>query len=155
MVAADVTIGFVLQPERAARMVAQHAVDSALPGLDQVLDRLVAATFNAPATSPYEQEVRRAEKRVLVDRIMWLAWASPNAQVRALASAALSQLASRASSISQALADRAAHALLAKDIQRFLNRPAAPARSIAPPAAPPGAPIGDVPMDWLAPPPWR
>ena len=132
-----------------------RAADSALPGLDQVLDRLVAATFNARAASPYEQEVRRAEKRVLVDRVMWLAWASPNAQVRALASAALSQLASRASSSPQAPADRAAHALLAKDIQRFLDRPAAPAHPIAPPAAPPGAPIGDVPMDWLAPPPWH
>ena len=155
MIAADVTIGFVLQPERAARMVAQHAVDSTLPGLDHVLDRLVAATFNSPAASPYEQEVRRAEKRVLVDRVMWLAWASPLAQVRALASATLSQLASRASTSSQAPADRAAHALLAKDIQRFLDRPAAPAHPIAPPTAPPGAPIGDVPMDWLAPPPWR
>src|ERR1035438_10322745 len=31
-VAADVTIGFVLQLDRAARMVAQHAVDPALPG---------------------------------------------------------------------------------------------------------------------------
>ena len=32
-IAADVTIGFMLQPDRAARMVAQHAIDPSLPGL--------------------------------------------------------------------------------------------------------------------------
>ena len=47
-IAADVTIGFVLQPDRAARMVAQHAVDPALPGLEEVIDRLAKATFDAP-----------------------------------------------------------------------------------------------------------
>ena len=34
-IAADVTIGFMLQLDRAARMVAQHAVDPALPGLER------------------------------------------------------------------------------------------------------------------------
>ena len=72
-VASDVTIGFVLQLDRAARMVAQHAVDPALPGLEEVIDRLTKATFDAPAAAPYEAEVRRAEERVLVDRVMWLA----------------------------------------------------------------------------------
>ena len=44
-VAADVTIGFTLQLDRAARMVAQHAVDARHPGLEDVIDRLVAATL--------------------------------------------------------------------------------------------------------------
>ena len=67
------TIGFVLQLDRAARMVAQHAVDPALPGLEDVIDRLTKATFDAPTATPYEAAVRRAEERVLVDRVMWLA----------------------------------------------------------------------------------
>ena len=46
-IAADVTIGFMLQPDRAARMVAQNAVDQALPGLGEVIDRLIKATFDA------------------------------------------------------------------------------------------------------------
>ncbi|MGH9887456.1 MAG: zinc-dependent metalloprotease, partial [bacterium] len=62
-IAADVTIGFVLQLERASRMVAQHAVDPALPGLEEVIDRLTKATFDAVTTSAYEAEVRRAEER--------------------------------------------------------------------------------------------
>src|SRR5437762_6785770 len=62
-IAADVTIGFVLQIDRAARIVAQHAVDPSLPGLDEVIDRLVKGTFDAPTASEYEAEIRRAEEQ--------------------------------------------------------------------------------------------
>ena len=51
-IAADVTIGFILQPDRAARMVAQYAVDQSLPGLDEVIDRLFRATFDQPTRAP-------------------------------------------------------------------------------------------------------
>ena len=68
-VAADVTIGFVLQLDRAARMVAQHAVDPSLPGLEEVIDRSDARRPSTPSRrTPYEAEVRRADERVLVDR---------------------------------------------------------------------------------------
>jgi len=157
-VAADVTIGFLLQPDRAARMVAQHAVNPALPGLEDVIDRLTAATFDAPAAAGYEAAVRRAEERVLVDRVTWLAAASPNSEVRAIASMKLSKLAARLKTgVAKTEADTAHRTLIAADIKRFLERPAEAARVIAAPApdAPPGAPIGDEPLDWLATPPWR
>jgi hypothetical protein len=154
-IAADVTIGFTLELDRAARMVAQHAVDPALPGLEEVLDRLTKATFDAPVASPYESEVRRAEERVLVDRVMWLATGAPNSQVRAIASFKLGKLASRLrSDITPPEADQAQRALLAADIKRFLERPADPGRPMPAPDAPPGAPIGEPAMDWLATPRW-
>ena len=154
-VAADVTIGFVLQLDRAARVVAQHAVDPALPGLEEVIDRLTKATFDAPATSPYEAEIRRAEERVLVDRVMWLATGASNGQVRAIASWKLAKLATRLkTSAVSSEAEQAHQALLAAEIKRFLDRPADPARPMPAPDAPPGAPIGgDSGEDWLAPPP--
>ena len=55
-IAADVTIGFVLQPDRAARMVAQHAVDPTLPGLEEVIDRLT------------QGDLRRADRLALRGR---------------------------------------------------------------------------------------
>ena len=149
MVASDVTIGFVLQLDRTARMVAQHAVDPTLPGLEEVIDRLTKAVFDAQTASPYEQEVRRAEERVLVDRVMWLANGAPNSQVRALATSALRSIAGRPAVTSPA--EKAQRDLLAADIKRFLDRPAEPIRPIVAPDAPPGAPIGDPGMDWLAP----
>jgi Met-zincin/Domain of unknown function (DUF5117) len=157
MVAADVTIGFVLQLDRAARMVAQHAVNAPMPGLEDVIDRLTAATFDAPSASGYEAAVRRAEERVLVDRVMWLASASPNNEVRAIASMKLSKLAARLKTqVAKSEADTASRTLLAADIKRFLERPLDLARPIphAAPDAPPGAPIGDIGNDWLAAPPW-
>ena len=154
-VASDVTIGFVLQLDRAARMVAQHAVDPSLPGLEEVIDRLTKATFDAVAGSPYEAEIRRAEERVLVDRVMWLATGASNSQVRAIAAWKLAKLAARLKAETAAgEAEQAQHALLAADIKRFLERPADPARPMPAPDAPPGAPIGGDPgMDWLAPAP--
>jgi hypothetical protein len=154
-IAADVTIGFVLQPDRAARMVAQNAVDPALPGLGEVIDRLVRATFDAVTATPYEAAIRRASERVLVDRLTWLANVASNGQVRAIASMKLQRLAARiAVPGAKPENDVAQHTLLAADIKRFLERPAETARMLPTPSAPPGAPIGDFPQNWLAPPTW-
>jgi hypothetical protein len=154
--AADVTIGFVLQLDRAARMVAQHAVDPSLPGLEEVIDHLTKATLGAAAATPYEAEVRRSEERVLVDRLIWLATGSPNGQVRAIASFKLARLAARLkteSAVSEA--DQAQYTLLAADIKRFLDRPAEILKPIVAADAPPGAPIGDGSgMGWLERPPY-
>src|SRR5205807_1328778 len=152
--AADVTIGFVLELDRAARVVAQHAIDPSLPGLEEVIDRLTKATFDAPVSSSYEAEIRRAEERVLVDRLTWLATAAPNSQVRAVASLRLSKLAAllggqtgsatvsgSQTSTTNDEAEQAQHALLAADIKRFLERPAPTATLMPPAPQPPGAPI--------------
>ncbi|MEP6914571.1 MAG: zinc-dependent metalloprotease [Acidobacteriota bacterium] len=154
-VASDVTIGFVLQLDRAARLVAQHAVDPALPGLEEVIDRLTKATFDAAAATPYEAEVRRTEERVLVNRVTWLAQASSSSQVRAVASLRLQKLALRLRALTgRSEPDLAHHTLLAADIKRFLERPSSETSRIDPaPDAPPGAPIGDPGQGWLDPPP--
>ncbi len=155
-IAADVTIGFILQANRAARLVAQNAVDPSLPGLGEVIDRLVQATFDAATASPYEAAVRRAEERVLVDRLQWLATSAPNGEVRAIASLKLQRLADRIrDNGTKNEADIAQHTLLAADIKRFLERPMADGVEVMPVApAPPGAPIGDIGQDWLARPSW-
>ncbi len=155
-IAADVTIGFALQLERASRLVAQHAVDSSLPGLEDVIDRFTRATFDAPTANSYEAEVQRAEQRVLVNRVAWLAAGSGNAQVRAIATLKLNRLAARMRAQPGAGDPEIAHrALLASDIKRYLENPEEVAKMIVVAApAPPGAPIGDMPMDWLAAPGW-
>ena len=85
---------------------------------------------------------------------------APNPQVRAIASLKLEQIANRVRPAGSAPAgmtptaesERAHRMLLAADIKRFLERPmndAMSARIIPPLAAPPGAPIGDMGMDFL------
>ena len=153
-IAADVTIGFVLQPDRAARMVAQHAVDPALPGLSDVIEILRKATFNAAAATPYEEEIRRAEARVLVERLIWLGGGAPMPEVRAEASAALANIENGFPMGLSGASNVAAQQLFAADIKRFLERPMEPVRTPSTYDAPPGAPIGDYPNDWLAAPSW-
>ncbi len=136
-------------------MVAQHAVDPTLPGLEEVIDKLTAATFDAADDDAYEAAVKRAEQRVLVSRVMWLAQGSPNSDVRAIASLRLTKLAARMrNSPGTEDAEIGHRALLAADIKRFLERSQESVGIVPMEPAPPGAPIGDLGQDWLSTPGW-
>ena len=74
-------------------------------------------------------------------------------QVRAEASSALAKIQAGDGAAAGA-SDRAAQALMAADIKRFLERPVDPIRTPTAYDAPPGAPIGDGGMDWLTSPSW-
>ncbi|HVH57229.1 MAG TPA: zinc-dependent metalloprotease [Vicinamibacterales bacterium] len=146
--AADLAIGFLFDEARAARLVEQNALDSTLPGLHGVVDKVLAATFAAAPADPYQAEIQRAVQRVVIDHLMRLASTADMSQVRAIASA---KLRARAAALPAAgTTPAAAHrALLAADIKRFLDRPTAPVAATPLPTAPPGAPIGEPAMDWL------
>jgi hypothetical protein len=146
--AADMTIGFLLNETRAARLVQQNALDSTMPGLHGVIAKLFAATFGAAPADPYEAEIARAVQRVVVERLMTLAEGADMSQVRAIVTAQLKARAAAMPGVGTSPA--AAHAaLLAADIKRFMDRPAAAATRTAIPAPPPGAPIGEPAMEWL------
>jgi hypothetical protein len=97
---------------------------------------------------PYEAEIARAVQRVVVERLMTLAEGADMSQVRAIVTA---QLKARAAAMpGVGTSPSAAHAaLLAADIKRFMDRPAAAATRTAIPTPPPGAPIGEPAMEWL------
>ncbi len=148
VVAADMTVSALLDGSRAARVVQQSALDPSLPGLDQVIGQLIAATFQAQTANAYEAEIGRAVQRVVVENLMTLATSASMPQVRAIASSKLRQIGS-----TQIGSENAAHSahqeLLADDITRFLDRPGPAATRQDIPTAPPGAPIGAPAMDWL------
>ena len=148
LVAADLTITFVLNPERAARLVAQQAYDPSLPSLGSVIDRLIATVFDEKPANTYEALVNHAVERALADRLMTLAGQAPMAEVRAVAADRLRQVARRAQASTEI--DKAHIQLIAADIKRFLERPMEPARPITTPEVPPGAPIGSEEEDWCS-----
>jgi len=149
VVAAFHTVSNVLQPERAARMVEQHAFDPGLPGLGAVVDRLISATSGAAAATPYETEIARAVQRVVIEELMALAATADMPQVRAIATFALTRQMGRLEQPSATDDSQAAHrAMLARDIKRFLENPEAFKRPAAP-VVPPGAPIGEPDLDWI------
>ena len=150
VVAADLTVSQLLDSERAARLVEQKALDPQLPGLDDVLDRLLAAAAQAPSASAYEAEIARAVDRVVAERLMGLAAGARMPQVRALATDALERRAQGVDGASGADRLDAAHEkLLQQDIRRFLARPSATVALPGTPAIPPGPPIGEPDPDYL------
>ncbi len=142
--AADLTLTFLLDPERAARLVEQHALDPSLPGLQDVLGRLERASFGAATGSPYEAEIRRVVEEAVVERLMRLAASAPMPQVRSGSELELRGLHDRLQARGRGapVEERATDLRLAGDIQRFLDRPAAPWSPAQPVPAPPGSPIG-------------
>lgn len=153
-IAADMTVSLILQPERAARLVQQHALQPALPSLEAVVDQLVRGTFTAAPADPYLAEVARSTQRVVADRLMLLVADGGTSQVRAIASLKLEELRARmaAGSATLPVPERAHRQLLARDIARFFEGNYDPARLVTESReAPPGAPIGNGDEEWW---PW-
>jgi hypothetical protein len=150
-VAADLTLSMLLHPERAARLVQQHALDASLPSLAAVLQRLVAATFEAEAADGYEAEVARAVEDAVVDHLIALAARAGLPQARAVTLAALADLRDRLTGLAAgAEAAEAAHAaMLERHIGSFLEQPLPPGEPPPRLQAPPGSPIGSPAMEWL------
>ena len=70
VVVADMTVSTILQPARSARLVEQHALDRAVPGLVEVIETMLETTFfDVVSSDPYEAEVQRAVQRVVVNRL--------------------------------------------------------------------------------------
>src|SRR5437016_7737676 len=77
---------FLLNQERAARLVEFHARDSRNPGFDEVLDRILEATWKAPAGTGYHAEIRHTVNMVVLSDMMALAAGErASNQVRAIA----------------------------------------------------------------------
>jgi Met-zincin/Domain of unknown function (DUF5117) len=150
-IAADMTISAVLYPSRAARLVEQHAIDPSLPGLSQVIDRLVQATFGARPSRPYEQAINRAVRRVLLDNLLVLGATAPMPEVRARVDYALESLRKRLAAVPATApeADRAQAFAMVRDIQRYMRDPTPFAKPVSELEPPPGDPIGQAMIDYL------
>ena len=150
VVAASHVVGNVMNGSRAARLLQQHLLDPALPGLGDVLEALTAVAAPVSGDSRYEAEVRRAVGRVVADGLMGLAGGAAMPQVRAVAARHLARMKSMAEGLARGDDDAAAHfALLAGDIRRFEDRPFESWTPTTAPQAPPGAPIGSPAPDWI------
>ncbi|HJO02478.1 MAG TPA: zinc-dependent metalloprotease [Acidobacteriota bacterium] len=156
VVAAQHVLANIFDPARAARMVQQHALDSSLPGLVDVLDQTLNTVFTMRSGDGYEQEIIRAVQRATIEQVMSLSSSAPMPQVRAITTSRLATLSSRiADRIGGAdamIGPSQAHlAMLERDVERFLARPAAAYSQPDQRSAPPGAPIGQPAPSWLDP----
>jgi hypothetical protein len=140
---AGLVVAPLLDPERAARLTLDD--EPGAPGLDELFHDLVAATWSAaPPRSSRLAVLARVARRVVLDAMMDLASsdrASP--EVRGKTLLALTELRGRLAALRPAdRAERADVLLARRDLAEFLDRPEARKDRHAPPAAPPGRPIG-------------
>jgi len=147
---ADHVTGFLLNQERAARLVQFHARDQHNPGLAEVIDRILAATWKAPASTGYAGEIQHSvDMIVLVDLMALASGERASNQVRAIASWKIDQLKNWLALQSRVAADENRRAFLfysINQIKRFQDDPKK--MNLTPTQQPPdGQPIG---MDsWL------
>jgi Met-zincin len=139
------TLQFLFNPERAARLVEFHARDAANPGLQEVLDAIVAATWKAPHAAGYAGEVARTVDDVVLYDLLSLAMNErATTQVRAVASREAEQL-KRWLNANKSAGDASQQvhlAYAAAQIEQFQKDPKK--LELTAPAEPPdGPPIGD------------
>jgi hypothetical protein len=71
--AAQHTLQFLFNPERAARLVEFHARNAENPALQEVLDAIVSATWKTPHGEGYAEQIANAEDMVVLYDLMALA----------------------------------------------------------------------------------
>jgi hypothetical protein len=143
--AAQHTLQFLFNPERAARLVEFHARNAESPGLEEVLEAIVAATWKTPHGEGLRGQIANAvDMVVLYDLMALVAGDRASDQVRAIAGLKLYELNSwlDAQMVSRQPILELAHAALAsREITQFQKDPKK--MDFTPPAEPPdGPPIG-------------
>ncbi len=143
--AAQHTLQFLFNPERAARLVEFHARNAENPGLEEVIDALLAATWKSPRSSGYPAEIARSTDRVVLYDLMALSANEQAAvQVRAIAALKLEQLRDWLATDQSGAKDEEERAHVFAAISQIVQFQKDPKQiSVAPPAEPPdGPPIG-------------
>jgi hypothetical protein len=130
----------LLDPERAARLVAFADRDPQAPTLNDVLEAVRKATFEPGASdaTPMHRSLRRVVQREAADAMMILgAHRDATPDVKAAAQAALENVRTRVQN-----SQDEHHRLLARDIARYIENPVEYAPKSSAPLQPPGAPLG-------------
>jgi hypothetical protein len=138
--AAQHTLQFLFNPERAARLVEFHARDKANPSLEEIIDRVLGATWESPHGSGYAAQLARVVDNVALYDLMSLAVNDKaSEEVRAIAALKLHDF--KAWLSSAAVSDQAQAFFASKLIDQFEKDPKR--LDLTPPAEPPdGPPIG-------------
>lgn len=144
--AVALTLDVLLDPTRAARMIAGNARLAAAPGFGELTESLVRATWYSRQRPDIEGEIQRATNSLVLERLMLLS-INPEVdeQVRAIAFDRISELDNwLATRIAREGARRwRAHYRFARHrIRRMLEDPAS-LETLVPVSPPPGSPVGD------------
>ena len=143
--ATNMTVSLLLHHERAARLIQYHARNSQNPSFEQVVNKLMDATWKANFKSGQMAEVQRVVNNVVLYQLMKLASHQRAAsQVRAIASYELQELKEWLESKRKSTKDEAAKAhyfFAISEINKF-QKGGNKMKFTNPASAPAGSPIG-------------
>ncbi|WP_273567067.1 zinc-dependent metalloprotease [Maribacter halichondriae] len=136
--AADMTLGFLLHPERASRLIQQKALDPKNLGLEEVLDEVVDNTIKKQQKDSYLGEVQtNINFRVLFHMMNLAAHDNVHPQVNAIANQKLKEL--KTSILTSGKKAEAAE--MVRRIDQFYEKPEN-FKVLPSPKIPDGSPIG-------------
>jgi len=143
--AADMSISFLLRPERASRLIEYHSRDASQPGLDYVLQQLMNSTWKSKSLTGYHGEIRHVVNAVALKNLMYLVSDNrASEQARAVAFSHLMNLKSWAKKqtvVTKNKNERAALEFAIFQINQFEKDPSRFKR-MEPLTPPDGSPIG-------------
>lgn len=143
--AANLTAGLIFNPQRAARLINQHARDNSMPGLDEVAFSLFDQTLLLPSKTGYTGAIQRGiNTSVLRSAIELAANSNTSPDVSAIMNEVLHETESdllRRYDEDETLIWRSHYRYLASMIDRFMADPKSFSTQPAP-YTPPGSPIG-------------
>src|SRR6516165_1811191 len=142
--ATEITVDLLFNPQRASRLVEYHARDAQYPGLEDVIEATVGATWKAPRATGLQANALAVTETAVTEHLLALA-ASNDASKGAKAIARAEAVSLRdwiASAPAASPEDKALNAATMARIDQFLKNPEkfTPAPM---PTVPPGQPIGD------------
>lgn len=135
--ASNMTLGLLLHPERANRLVQQHALHSNSFGFAYVLDEVIGTSYNKLSGSAYEKEIQRTVQYEVLQHLMNLSVSSKSIpQTKALALKGIQSIATKAAKNNDAFSQ-----FLTTEISKFKKAPSK-FKIIETPKIPDGSPIG-------------
>lgn len=147
--ASDFTFSMILHPARANRVFEHHSRDARLPSLENVIDKLVSATFKSANKPGYEGAIQMSTNYALFINLSKLALhKDASVQTKAIVSFKLDQLKSWLQSKQTTDESWKAHyAFMVKQLSSFQEDPEEFKQDNLLPV-PPGAPIGSTEMEF-------
>jgi hypothetical protein len=153
--AAQQSLQLLFNPERAARLVEFHARNSENPGLEEVIDTTLKATWKSPHGEGYSAQIANIVDSTVLYGLMSLASNDrASDEVRAIASLKLQELRewlNASSGAKTSISDQAHTFFASAQIEQFQKDPKK--IGLTPPADPPDGPpigaMGSLDCDWL------
>ncbi len=134
---------FLLNADRANRLVMYNDRNPEQPGLEKVLDRLIQQTWKSPSSDPQDRAIQRIAEWVMLEHLMmFVVHKRAQPDVKSISRMKLDQLATYVKGLRPSNAeDRAHYDRVANTIAKWLEEPE-DVKFSAPLKAPDGSPIG-------------